>query len=290
MADPAIRHERIDADGLQLHVARAGDGPPVILLHGFPENWTSWRHQIAPLVAAGYSVMAPDLRGYGGSDRPSGRKAYHLRHLVADVAALVRASGYPRAHVAGHDWGGIIAWTFAGVHPELIDKLVVLNAPHLDIYLEKVRRPPQMFRSWYVLLFRLPWIAEWWLWRQDYWAVRYLFRYLPARRGAFSEVMIDGYVKALAAPGALTAALNYYRALFLRDAIVMGRRARVSAETLVIWGVRDPALGLELLQGLQRVAPRACSYRIPDAGHWVQNEAPEEVNGAILDFLRYVRK
>lgn len=124
-----IRHERVQGHGVELHVARAGAGPPVILLHGFPENWRSWHRQIGPLAVAGFSVWAPDMRGFNLSERPAGREAYLLRHLVADVAALVRATGHPRAHVVGHDWGGIVAWTFAGAHPELLDKLVILNAP-----------------------------------------------------------------------------------------------------------------------------------------------------------------
>jgi pimeloyl-ACP methyl ester carboxylesterase len=281
-----VTHERIRTGELTLSVARAGEGSPVILLHGFPENWTSWKRQLEPLVDAGFSVMAPDLRGYNGSDKPRGRRAYHLRHLVNDVAALVRASGQPHAHIVGHDWGGIIAWVFAGLHPELTGKLVVLNAPHLDIYLRKVRRPPQMLRSWYVLLFQLPWLPEWLLSRSDYRAVRDMFSYLPARKGAFSKSQIDAYVEALSKQGALNAALNYYRALFRADALALGRAVRIEAETLVIWGERDPALGLELLEGLQRVAPRSCVYRIPDAGHWVQNEASDEVNRALLDFLR----
>ena len=285
MAAAELRHERIRGDGVELHVARAGEGPPVILLHGFPENWTSWTRQIDPLVAAGFSVMAPDLRGYNLSDRPPARGDYHLRHLVADVAALVRASGSPRAHIVGHDWGGLVAWTFAGVHPELTHKLAVLNAPHLENFLREVRRPPQMYRSWYVLLFRVPYLPEWLLSRNGFRAIRGVFNYGPARRGAFGKAKIDAYVEALAAPGALRAALDYYRALFSRDALEMGRKARVEADTLVIWGERDPALGLELLDGLRRVAPRACVYRIPDSGHWVQNEAPDEVNRALIDFL-----
>ena len=280
-----IRHEEITGAGVKLHVARAGHGPPVILLHGFPENWTSWRRQFEPLVAAGFSVMAPDLRGYNLSERPAQRSAYHLRHLVADVAALVQASGHSRAHVIGHDWGGIIGWSFAAAHPAMLDRLAILNAPHLDIYLRAVRRPPQMLRSWYVLVFRLPWLPEWLLSAHDYRAVRDMFRYKPARRGAFTESKINDYVEALAKPGALTAALDYYREFFRRDALTMARSARTDAETLVIWGERDPALGLELLEGLHHVAPRACVYRIPDAGHWVQNEAPDEVNRVLVEFF-----
>jgi epoxide hydrolase 4 len=176
-----LRHERMPGDGVSLHAVRAGAGPPVILLHGFPEHWISWRRQIAPLAEAGFSVIVPDLRGYNLSDRPAGRDAYYLRHLVADVRALVRTSGAPQAHIVGHDWGGVIAWAFAWMHPELTKSLVVLNAPHLDLYLHKVWRPPQMLRSWYVLLFRIPRLPEWLLSRRGHRLVREILRRTPAR-------------------------------------------------------------------------------------------------------------
>jgi pimeloyl-ACP methyl ester carboxylesterase len=280
-----LRHERIRADDIELHIAVAGGGPPVILLHGFPENWRSWRRQFAPLVRAGFSVWAPDLRGYHRSDKPAAREAYHLRHLIADVAAVVRATGYPRAHLGGHDWGGIVAWTFAGHHPGLVDKLVIFNAPHPKIYLEKVRRPPQMFRSWYVLFFLLPGLPERAMSAGHFSVVRRMFRRFPARAGAFSDDDIEQYIQALASPGALTAGLNYYRANVSRDGIELGRSARIAAETLVIWGDRDPALSTVLLDGLETVAPRVQVHRIRDAGHWVQNEAPDEVNRVLTEFL-----
>lgn len=284
--EDGIRHERIRGDGIDLHVARAGEGSPVILLHGFPEHWISWRHQVAPLVEAGFSVWMPDLRGYNLSERPAGRDPYHLRRLVEDVACLVRATGYPRAHLGGHDWGGIIAWTFAGAHPELLDRLIIFNAPHVRIYLEKVWRSPQLFRSWYVLFFLLPGLPERALTARNFRAVRDMFRRTPARAGTFSEEAIEQYVRALSLPGALTAALNYYRAALLSPGgLELARAARSEAETLVLWGERDLALDLRLLEGLERVAPRVRVHRIPSSGHWVQNEAPEEVNRVLLAFL-----
>jgi pimeloyl-ACP methyl ester carboxylesterase len=284
-ADLNIRHERIKGKDVELHVAVAGQGPPVILLHGFPENWRSWRRQFGPLVHAGFSVWAADMRGYNLSERPTGQEAYHLRHLISDVAAIVRATGYPRAHIGGHDWGGIVAWTFAGHHPGLVDRLVIFNAPHLDIYLEQVRRPPQMFKSWYVLFFLLPRLPERALSAHNFSAVRDMFKRLPARAGAFSGEDIDEYIRALSSPGALTAALNYYRANVRWGGVALARSARIAAETLVIWGDRDPALGPGLLEGLEKVAPHVRVHRIADAGHWVQNEAPEEVNRVLTSFL-----
>jgi len=283
----AIRHERMAGAGLTLHVARAGRGeaPPVILLHGFPEHWRSWRRQLPVLAAAGHSVLAPDLRGYDRSDRPASRRAYHLRHLVDDVAALVRATGHARAHVVGHDWGGLIAWAFAGAYPELLDRLVVMNAPHLELYLREVRRPPQLFMSWYVLFFQLPRLPELALARRDFAAVRRVLRYGPRRRDAFSAEDVEAYVDALRPPGALTAALDYYRVNMRPSGARLARRARTDAETLVIWGEQDRALSTRLLDGLERVAPRVRVERIPEAGHWVQNEAPERVNRLLVDFL-----
>ena len=195
---------------MSLHVVRAGDGPAVVLLHGFPEFWYSWRHQIGALVDAGFSVAAPDLRGYNLSDRPTDVSAYDLRLLVDDAAAVIRATGHARAHIVGHDWGGIIAWTLAGAHPELVDKLVIVNAPHMRLYLDAVRRSPlQALRSWYVLFFRLPALPEGALAARDYAVIRRMFRTGPTRRGAFSDADIDRYVEAIRRPGALAAGLNY---------------------------------------------------------------------------------
>jgi pimeloyl-ACP methyl ester carboxylesterase len=257
----------------------------VVLLHGFPEDARTWKHQVPALVAAGFSVLVPDQRGYHRSDRPTHEGAYHIRHLVADVEAILRATERGRAHLVGHDWGGIVAWTVAGVHPGLIDKLVIMNAPHMDIYHARVRAlSRQTLRAWYVGLFRMPWLAERILSAGNFRAVRDVFRRGPARP-AFSEPDIEGYIDALARPGALTAALRWYRDNAAADAARLMRSARTQAPTLVIWGEQDTALGLDLLDGLERVAPDLRIHRIPDAGHWVQNEAPEEVNRVLIDFL-----
>jgi pimeloyl-ACP methyl ester carboxylesterase len=279
-------HTRVvDNDGVALHVAVAGDGPPVVLLHGFPESARSWRHQIAPLVEAGFSVWMPNLRGYPPSGMPLGREAYRLRHLVSDVAAIVNASGYRRAHIVGHDWGGIIAWAFAGRHPALLEKLVILNAPHMRIFEEKLWRSSQWLRSWYVAFFQLPWLPEKLIRARDYRTIRRLFEATPARKDAFTHGDIDTYVAGLSQPGALTAALNYYRANVAHADMALASTARCDAPTLIIWGKQDFALGAELLDGVERFAPRARIHWIEDAGHWIQNEAPEEVNRVLLDFL-----
>lgn len=285
MLQTAIRHERIRNDEMVLHVAVAGNGPPVILLHGFPENGHSWHHQIGPLVAAGYSAWVPNLRGYPPSQISPQRSAYHLRHLTNDVAAFVTATGYPRAHVVGHDWGGIIAWTFAGMHPDRLDKLVVMNAPHMRIYTEKVWRTSQMFRSLYVGVFQLPALPERLLSAYNYRAIRTMFKRMPLQKQAFNDADIDCYVSMLAMPGALKAALDYYRENLRADGMALASSARTDAQTLVIWGMQDPALGAFLLDGLERFARRVQIHRIAQASHWVQNEAPDEVNRVLLGFF-----
>lgn len=279
-----MRHERLQGNGLQLHVASCGEGPPVMLLHGFPENWQSWQHQLAPLAAAGFAAWAPDLRGYNQSDRPTQRTAYALPELAADVAALVRATGHGRAHIVGHDWGGVIAWEFAHAYPDLVNRLVIINAPHPDIYRRKIWNPRQGCRSLYALLFLVPGLAEGALAAANYFGLRQVFARGAARPGAFTPERLRAYVEAMSTPGALTAALEYYRAnASLRHA----PPARfVTAETLVIWGERDPALSTILLNDLAAVAPRVRVRRLPDVGHWVQNEAPDDTNRLIAEFLQ----
>lgn len=283
--EPVVRHERMPAaDGVRLHVAICGEGPPVILLHGFPENWQSWQHQMAPLAEAGFSVWAPDLRGYNQSDRPRDREAYRLPRLTADLAALVHATGSARAHVGGHDWGGVVAWAFAVEYPHLLDRLVIANAPHPEIYRRTLRDPRQALKSWYVLLFLVPGLAERVLSAHDGFGLRQMFARGAARRQAFTAERIDDYVRAMSAPGALTAALSYYRA---NAGLVVGASspALVGAETLVLWGDKDPALSTLLLDDLHSVAPRARVRRFADVGHWVQNEAAAEVADALVRFL-----
>jgi pimeloyl-ACP methyl ester carboxylesterase len=274
---------------VNLHVARAGvpGGTPVILLHGFPENWSSWRHQIGPLADAGFDVYALDMRGYNLSDRPPHRDDYRMRLLIDDVAEIVRATKQRSACIVGHDWGGIVAWTFAGAYPELITKLVIMNAPHLHLFrkLVRSRRSIQIFRSWYVALFQIPGLAEKLLSANNHRALRRLFSHGAARPGAFSNDDIDAYVDAAAQPGALTAMLNYYRAAREPGSIAIARASRVECDTLVIWGDRDRALSVRLLDDIEDVAPLVTVRRIPDAGHWVQNEAPATVTRWLLDFL-----
>jgi epoxide hydrolase 4 len=280
-----VRHERFSTGELSLHVVRAGGGEsPVILLHGFPERWSTWLNQIDPLVDAGFDVWMPDLRGYGDSDRPRERSAYALPRLVADVTAMVTGSGAERASIVGHDWGGVVAWAFARTHPELLDRLIILNAPHPSVFAREIRRPRQAIRSAYIAFFQLPGVPEALLSFGNFRLVRRMFEGARGDRGQVSERQIGSYLEGLRQPGALRAALDYYRAnrRGARGGLSRGPLAR---PTLVLWGERDPALGTGLLEGLDRFVSQLTIERFPDVGHWVQNEVPVEVNAKMIAFL-----
>ncbi len=264
---------------MRLHCAATGprEGPLVVLLHGFPECWVSWRHQLPALAAAGFRAVAPDLRGYGGSDKPRAVSDYRQEKLAADVAALIRALGRDRAHVVGHDWGGHVAWVTAMWHPEQVGKLAILNVPHPHRMSQGLRTLRQLRKSWYMYLFQLPAVPERLLTPKRLAAI---FRDTPARKGAYDEADIAANVAALRDP---SGPLNYYRAAARFPA---PRWRPVQAETLIVWGQRDAALGAELAEPDPRWVPCARVERIAEASHWVQADAPERVNQLLLDFLR----
>jgi epoxide hydrolase 4 len=275
------REERIG--GLDLHRVEAGSGHPVVLLHGFPEFWWGWRRQIPALADAGFRAVAPDLRGYNLSAKPEGIAAYTVDALVGDLVGLIDTLGAERVHLVGHDWGGIVAWYAAMLHPERIDRLVVLNAPHPASYRRASRRLEQAFRAWYALVFQLPGLPEWALRARGFRLVDRVFRAGAGRRGVFSPGELARYREAAARPGALTAMVNYYRAA---ARLPRPQNRTIPPPTLLVWGERDPALSVRLTHGLEERVPGLRVERIPSAGHWVQHEAPERVNELLLDFLR----
>ncbi|RMG96024.1 MAG: alpha/beta fold hydrolase, partial [Deltaproteobacteria bacterium] len=182
-----LAHGFVSAGDVRLHYVTAGEGPLVVLLHGFPEFWYAWRHQIGPLADAGYKVVVPDLRGYGSSDKPTSVDAYAPDRLVADVRALVDAFGGRAAAVVGHDWGGVVAYLFAHAHPERLDRVVVANAPHPAHFFAGLTDPAQLRRSWYVFFFQLPKVPEWYSGAFDHARLRRILRTDPVRREAFTE-------------------------------------------------------------------------------------------------------
>jgi pimeloyl-ACP methyl ester carboxylesterase len=282
-----MTHAQATINGIRLHYVEAGVGPLVVLLHGFPEFWYSWRHQLPALAGAGFHAVAPDLRGYNESDRPAGVRSYRLHLLVDDVAELIAHLGERRATVVGHDWGGVIAWTLAMHRLDLVERLAILNAPHPAAFRRELRRKPaQWLRSAYMLFFQLPWLPEWMLAAADYALVRRLLRRDPVRPGAFTAEDITRYRDALAWPGARTAALNYYRALLGKDQNAFAEVSPVLAPTLLVWGERDRYLGVGLTEGLDQWVPDLRVARLPHASHWVQNDAPDDVNRLLLGFIQ----
>ena len=285
-----VVHGATEVNGLRFHYVEAGSGPLVVLLHGFPEFWYSWRYQITALAEAGFQVLAPDLRGYNQSDKPLGTSQYCLDLLAYDVAGFIREKGDQPAIVVGHDWGGAIAWKVVSAYPELVKRLVILNAPHPAAFKRELRTFTQLRKSWYMLFFQLPHIPEAVFRAGNYAMMERSFRQEPIRKNAFTNHDIALYKAAISKPGALTAALNYYRAnvRFLWEESSW-LTAVVTTPTLVIWGEHDRYLSVNLLRGLDRWVSDLRVERIKDASHWVQIDAHERVNELILDFLQTVQ-
>jgi pimeloyl-ACP methyl ester carboxylesterase len=281
-----LHHGQVFVNGLSLHYVEAGEGPLVLLLHGFPDFWYSWRFQLPALAAAGFRAVAPDLRGYNLSDKPVGIHQYRLDRLAQDIVGLIRVLGAQRAALVGHDWGGVIAWKLANVAPEVLTQLVILNAPHPAAFSQALRTFSQLRRSWYLFFFQLPWLPEAVIRTRDYAILRRVLRGDLGADALFTEDDLKAYRAALSQPGALTAALNYYRAAsrsFWREPMQVN--GRITVPTLVIWGERDPYLDLRLLRNLDRWVCNLRIQRIPDAGHWVHLEAREQVTSLIIEFL-----
>ncbi|RME83482.1 MAG: alpha/beta fold hydrolase [Caldilineae bacterium] len=274
-----------DLPGLRLHYIDAGpsDAPAVVLLHGFPEFWYSWRHQIPELIAAGYRVIAPDQRGYNLSDTHG---PYDLATLVQDVIYLLDHLELSTCHLVGHDWGGVVAYTLAAAHPHRLVSLSILNAPHLNAYLDALRvSGRQRRKSWYVYYFQLPWLPEWSLRRRDYAMLRAMFRRLPP--AYHSPADTERYVEVWSRPGALSAMVGWYRHLG-RHLLLRGMRLPpmcIETPTLVIWGERDAALDKVCNRTLPRYVANLTIHYLPGISHWVQMHDPPAVNRLLLQHL-----
>jgi pimeloyl-ACP methyl ester carboxylesterase len=284
---PGWQHREATVNGLRLHYVEGGRGPLVVMLHGFPEFWYAWRHQMPALVQGGFRVIALDQRGYNTSDKPAGVAPYRLENLVEDVVGIIRAAGQDSAILVGHDWGGAIAWSVAMAHPAAVQRLVVLNGPHPRRVFEEFRTASQLSKSWYVFFFQLPWLPEWLLRHGNFDAIDRVLSRDPVNPSAFNADDIEAYRHAIAKPGALTAAINYYRALFRGNPFDIYRAARpIVCPTLLIWGEQDRYLGPRFTEGLERWVSDLTVARIAEASHWVQADAPERVNALLLDFLQ----
>ena len=300
MAEPWTHGFAEVEPGVRLHyVELQPDGPssapPLVLLHGFPECWWSWRRQLPALAAAGHHVIAPDMRGFNLSDKPAGRDAYRLERLAADIPALFHHLGVERAVLVGHDWGGAVAWQAALDYPETFPGLVAINAVHPRIFLAQVRRTifpnlRQLRRSWYIFALQAPWAPEFVLSRRNFGLIERAFR-RGAQPGTFSEDDIREYKRAAAQHGALTASVNYYRAAF-RDGLSVlrhprsGRMPKLKVPALVLWSEEDAYLGTELTHGLERYVEGSLEIVfVPGASHWLPQERPDVVVTRIREFV-----
>jgi len=277
---------RIEVGPLTFDARAAGpqDGPLVLLLHGFPETSWAFRHQLTALGEAGFRAVAPDQRGYSPDARPDSADAYRTGALSQDVVDIADALGARSFHLVGHDWGGAVAWHVASVYRARIARLAVLNCPHPAVLVRHLRRNPrQMLRSWYFLYFQLPWLPE---------AGMRLGKWAPLRRamrsmstaGAFKDEDFEQYQRAWSQPGAMRAMVNWYRAMMRTWRTP--EPGRIEVPTLLIWGEQDTALGKELAGDSIARCDDGQLELLPQAGHFVQHDAAEEVNRLLVDFLK----
>lgn len=280
-------HVYVETNGITLHVVQAGpsDGPPVILLHGFPEYWHGWHRQIDFLAAQGYRVWVPDQRGYNLSDKPDGVRAYNLEALAADVIGLVRAMGEDAVFLAGHDWGGAVAWWTANQYPQHVRKLAILNVPHHAVMRRAVTSSwGQLRKSWYILAFQIPWLPERLLLLNGAKALADTLT-RSSRRGTFSAEQLAEYQKTWLRPKALTSMINWYRALFQAPPPRLPS-IRITVPVRIIWGKRDHFLGEETVALSLKLCDEGEAFMLDKATHWVAHEEPDEVNRLMADFFR----
>lgn len=290
LADLSITHHFVDLPRLRLHYVEKGTGPLVVLLHGFPEMWWSWRYQIDALANAGYRVVAPDQRGYGDTDK---RGPYDLDTLAGDVCHLIEhLEPARRARVVGHDWGGAVAWHLAAHRPDFCERLAVLNCPHPAVMRQALLNGlswGQVKRSWYMFFFQLPFLPEWVLTRNDAALMPRSLKAASVNRAHWTPDDVRPFRDAIQRPGAATAMVGWYR-----EAVRSGFRRPFSpptyppigCDTTLIWGQKDPALDFDVLvPGTEAWAPKLRIVPIADAGHFVHSENPTAVNEALRAFL-----
>jgi len=267
---------RVDVNGVPIEFDVSGEGPAVVLLHGFPDSGRLWRHQVPALVEAGYRAVVPDLRGYGRSGQPEEVEAYAIPYLAGDVVAVLDHLGVDRAHVVGHDWGAALAWALGSLLPDRVDHLVALSVGHPSSF--AATGLEQREKSWYMLLFQFEDVAEQWL-SNDGWAN---FRQWASHPDA------DAVVAELEANGSLTPALNWYRANVPPRALLGPpiELPAVTAPTMGVWSTGDIALTEAQMTGSAKYVSGPWRYeRLEGPGHWMQLEAPDAVNKLLLDFL-----
>lgn len=286
MATP-VRTAFVKANGLTFEVDQCGSGDKfALLLHGFPESKFSWRYQMPLLADLGYTVWAPNMRGYGKSSRPSKVADYHIDHLVADAAALIDAAKGKEVLLMAHDWGAIVAWNFAIRKVRPLARLVIMNVPHPACMTRELRTWAQLKKSWYAFFFQLPWLPERMLSARGAQAVGRAFSDMAVDKNRFPAAVTDEYRRTASEPGALKAMINYYRAAMRAGAKAMNPEpGTVDIPTLMIWGEEDTALGKATTAGTDQYVKDLTLRYLPGVSHWVQQEAPEKVNTMIEAWL-----
>lgn len=273
----------LDAGGFAFDARADGpdDGTLVLLLHGFPQSSYEWRHQLPVLAAAGFRAVAPDQRGYSPGARPDRVDDYHVDRLVEDVLGLADALGAERFHLAGHDWGAIVAWAVAARHPRRLLSLTSVSSPHPLAMVKAMGSPTgdQAKRSAYVNLFRLPRLPELYLLSGEAGGLRKLFW----NSGYVDRAAVDEYVRVLDGPQAITAALNWYRAI---DMGALAGIGTVEVPTLYVWSTDDPALGREAAEGTAAYVGGPYRFvELAGVGHWVPEDAADDLNVELLAHL-----
>jgi pimeloyl-ACP methyl ester carboxylesterase len=279
-----LEHDYADVNGIRLHYAHEGSGPLMIFLHGFPEFWYEWRN-LLPEFGRDHLAVAPDMRGYNLSSKPADVEHYRMHNMVEDVRALAAHLGHPRFTLVGHDWGGAVAWVFAIAHPDKLERLVIVNAPHPAIFRRELSaNPAQLNASGYMQLLRRP-DAEQVLSADNFgWLRGALF---GGKLFGTAEEQ-QAYIEAWSQPGALTGGLNYYRTMRppgAESAQAESHSVMVKVPVLVIWGEKDTALLTGNLDGLEQVVPDLTIKRIPQGSHWVVHEQPQQVSALIREFM-----
>lgn len=288
-----LKYEFADVNGVRLHYARAGQGKLILFVHGFPEFWYAWK-DLLPEFGRDHLAVAPDMRGYNLSSKPTDVTDYAVPHLVDDLRALARSLGHEKFILVAHDWGGGVAWSLGIHHPECLKKLVIINAPHPALFERELNRnPAQQAASQYMLLFRSP-KAEATLSANNYAFLVDAVLTRGLKKGHFTEDDRQTYLTAWSQPGALTGSLNWYRAAGIGPPTSSDKAhsfepsagpSKVSVPTLVIWGEKDQALVKENLDGLDQHVPDLTVRRIADGTHWVIHEQPALVAAHIREFI-----
>jgi len=290
-----LKHDYADLNDIRLHYVTAGKGKLLMFVHGFPEFWYGWRNQITEFENE-YQVVAPDMRGYNLSSKPADVEQYRVEYLIEDLRLLAEHLNHKRFILIGHDWGGAVAWAFALRHPDYLEKLIIINAPHPGVFDRELQEnPAQQRASQYMLMFRSS-QAEQVLSADNYASLVDSILGRGLKEGYFTAEDRDAYLEAWSQPGALTGGLNYYRAAQVGPPSDQGSQASgnfatdtavltVTVPTLVIWGEKDQALLTGNLEGLDEFVPELTVKRIPDGSHWVVHEKPNLVNAYIGDFI-----